>query len=115
MKKTMVAFSILLIGLVFMATATFNFITTPVDQLITKGAYRFSRNPMYLATLLICVGSGLAAASWPLLIISIILTLCLHREALIEERYCLNSYGAVYQDYVTSTPRWIGIPKKHNQ
>ena len=47
-----VGLSIFIIGLVLMAIATVNFITTPVDLLITKGTYQLSRHPMYLATFL---------------------------------------------------------------
>jgi protein-S-isoprenylcysteine O-methyltransferase Ste14 len=28
-----------------------------------------------------------------------------------EERYCLETYGKEYQDYMERTPRWIGLPK----
>ncbi len=100
------------IGLILLTTATFNFITTPTDQLITKGAYRFSRHPMYLATFFICLGSGVAAVSWLFVLLSIIMALCVSREALIEERYCLSRYKKVYLEYINRTPRWIGVTKR---
>jgi len=102
---------VFIIGLILMAIATFNFIATPADKLITKGAYSFSRHPMYLATFFICLGSGIATVSLLFMILSIIMALCFYQEALIEERFCLNRYGNTYKDYINSTPRWIGIPK----
>jgi len=45
-----IGLSVFIFGFTFLVIATFNFITTPVDRLITKGVYRFSRHPMYLAT-----------------------------------------------------------------
>jgi protein-S-isoprenylcysteine O-methyltransferase Ste14 len=102
---------VFIIGLILMAIATFNFIATPADQLITKGAYSFSRHPMYLATFFICIGSGIATVSLLFIILSIIMALCFYQEALIEERFCLNRYGNTYKDYINSTPRWIGIPR----
>ena len=106
-----IGLSVFVIGLTLMATATFNFIATPADQLITKGAYSLSRHPMYLATFLICLGSGIATVSLIFIILSIIMAACFYQEALIEERFCLNRYGNAYKDYIYSTPRWIGIPR----
>lgn len=103
---------VFIIGLILMSLATFNFIVTPADQLITKGAYQFSRHPMYAATFFICLGAGIASGSWLFIFFSIIMALCLYQEALIEERYCLNKYDNAYNNYVNRTPRWIGVPKK---
>ena len=100
---------VFILGLTFMTFATYTFITTSVDQVITKGVYRFSRHPMYLATFLIFLGSGIAAGSWVFLFFSVISFLCFHQEALIEERYCLDKYGSGYQEYMKHVPRWIGI------
>ena len=99
------------IGFILMIIATSNFITSPADQLITKGAYTFSRNPLYLASLFICIGSGIAAASWLFILFSIIIAFCFHREVLVEERFCLDKYGNVYQKYLNRILRWIGVPK----
>jgi len=103
-----------IIGLILMTTATINFVAVPADQLITKGAYRFSRHPMYLATFFICLGSGIAAVSWLLILVSVIMALCFHQEALIEERHCLSKYGNAYQQYANATPRWIGVPREYH-
>jgi len=110
-----IGLSVFIIGLTLMALATFNFIATPADQLITKGAYQFSRHPMYVATFFICLGAGIATGSWLFIFFSIIMALCFYQEALIEERYCLNRYGNVYQEYINRTPGWIGVPKKYNK
>ena len=99
-------------GLILLIIATANFLTTPVDRLITQGAYRFSRHPMYLATLLICLGTGLAAASWIFLVLAVLMFLCFRLEAGLEERYCLEKYGDTYREYAGRTPRWLGLPKR---
>lgn len=100
-----VGLSIFIIGLILMVIATFNFITTPADLLITKGTYQLSRHPMYLATFFICLGSGIATVSWLFIFFSVIMILCFRQEALIEERYCLYKYGSTYQEYLNSVPR----------
>lgn len=110
-----IGLSVFIVGFTLMAIATFNFITTPTDQLITKGAYNFSRHPMYSATFFICLGSGIATVSWLFILLSIIMAFCFYQEALIEERYCLNRYDNAYQEYIKRIPRWIGIHKKYNK
>lgn len=103
---------VFIIGLIVMAAATINFIATPVESLITKGVYQFSRHPMYLATFIICLGTGIAAASWLFILLSIIMALCFYQEALIEERYCLDKYGSAYREYMKNVPRWFGVPER---
>jgi len=108
-----VGFSFFLVGSIFLIVSTYDFITTPVDMLITKGIYKISQHPMYFATFFICLGSGIAAKSWLFIFFSIIMALCFYQEALLEEKYCADRYGNVYQEYKKRTPRLIGIPKKY--
>ncbi|MGB7055846.1 MAG: isoprenylcysteine carboxylmethyltransferase family protein, partial [bacterium] len=98
---------VFIVGLILMTIATIDFITAASDQLITKGAYRFSRHPIYLATFFICLGAGIASVSFVFIFISIIMAFCLNKEAFIEERYCLDKYGRAYQEYLSSVSRWI--------
>jgi protein-S-isoprenylcysteine O-methyltransferase Ste14 len=108
-------FSVFIIGLMLLAIATFNFIVTPIDKLITKGAYSISRHPMYLATFLICLGSGIASVSWLFIFFCIIMAICFYQEALIEERYCLNRFDNSYKEYMKKTQRGISLPKKYSR
>jgi protein-S-isoprenylcysteine O-methyltransferase Ste14 len=103
---------VFVLGVVLMTVATRDFMTTPADRLIAKGVYRFSRHPMYLATTLICLGSGIAGASWLLMLLSVILAACLYAEALVEERHCLEEYGSAYRAYQERVPRWLGFPRR---
>ncbi len=104
-------FFVFMIGLLVLAFATYRFITTPSNQLIQKGVYRISRHQMYLATFLICLGVALASASSIFILLSLILVLCLHYEALVEERYCIDTYKESYAEYMKRVPRWFGLPK----
>jgi protein-S-isoprenylcysteine O-methyltransferase Ste14 len=101
---------VFIIGLIILTIATYHFIGIPSDQLITKGVYRFSRHPMYLATFFICAGSGFSSGSWIFLILCMVMVFCFHKEALAEERFCLVKYGDAYQEYMNCVPRWIAIP-----
>ena len=106
-----IGLSVFIFGTLLLSFATFSFINTPIDQLIQKGVYTLSRHPMYLATFLICLGSGIASASWILILLSVILAICFNYEALIEERYCQEIYGNIYKEYMDKVPQWFGMPK----
>ena len=103
--------SIFLLGLVVFEITEISWATTPLDEPITKGLYRYSRHPIYIAVFLQFIGISIVSASWLfmlLMIVHIILSLLL---IIPEERLCLEKYGEVYREYMERTPRWIGIPK----
>ena len=103
---------VFMIGFIMLTIATFDFITTPADHLITKGIYQYSRHPMYLATFFICLGSAIVSVSWLFVLFSLIMALCFHQEALFEEGYCRDKYGSTYQGYLNNVPRWFGFDHK---
>ena len=102
---------IYLLGLILYAMVWVGFATTPPDKPVTRGIYRYSRNPMQLSQVVIFLGVGIATASWIFLWLSVIymITPLLWVDA--EERHCLKVYGDAYREYMKTTPRWIGTPK----
>ena len=104
---------IYLLALIPYAMVWVGFATTPPDMLITKGIYRYSRHPMHLSQFPIFVGVGIAAASWVFLLLAVVYTIMLLLWVEAEERHCLKFYGNAYREYMSRTPRWIGIPKSH--
>jgi len=106
---------IYLFGIVFTIVALLNFATTPKDKVITKGLYRFSRNPMYVGMLLMQIGLGIACSSWLYLLLTVVLIILLNAVLSSEEHYCLYRYGGDYRKYMNITPRWIGIPKSEKR
>ena len=102
---------IFLLGLVIAVVATINFATTPMNEPVTSGTYRYSRHPMYVAIFLIYLSVGIASASWIFLFFSVVWLVLIRFAAVDEERYCLEKYGLAYREYMNKTPRWIGIPK----
>jgi protein-S-isoprenylcysteine O-methyltransferase Ste14 len=102
---------VFLFGIVFTIAAILNFANSPKDKVITKGLYRFTRNPAYVGMLLMHVGVGIACSSWLLLLLTAVLMILLNANLSAEERYCLYRFGDEYQKYKNRTPRWIGIPK----
>ena len=103
------------LGAIIMANAILDFRTTAVDKPVTKGIYRFSRNPMYLGTFLFFGGTGIACLSWVFLILTGVFIVLLHVVVVSEERSCLQKYGNAYHEYMNQIPRWIGLSKRENK
>ena len=102
---------IYLLGLIIHTIAWVNVASSSTDSPVTKGMYRYSRHPMYVSFPLIFIGTSIASASWLLLLLSIILVITHLYNGNLEERECLKAYGKAYQEYMSKTPKWIGIPK----
>ena len=103
--------SVFLVGVIILAVATANFAATPAEKPATKGAYSFSRHPLYLSMIIIYIGTGIASASWLFILLGIANILWIRTDAIAEERYCLARYNKDYRDYINKTPRWLGIPQ----
>lgn len=106
---------IYLLGVVIGTIAMYDFYTTAVDKLVTKGVYRVSRNPMYLGMFLIFIGLGIACVSWLFLLLTMVFVILSNILVITEERFCLKTYGKSYRKYLNRTPRWIGIPKSREK
>lgn len=106
-----IGFSVFLIGVLVLSWSTYDFMTTPLDKIIQKGIYKYSRHPMYLATFLICLAVGIATLSSLFILLSLLIMICFHYEAILEEKCCLEQFGKLYKSYLEKVPRWIGIPR----
>ncbi|MCF6445262.1 isoprenylcysteine carboxylmethyltransferase family protein [Nereida sp. MMG025] len=102
---------ILLMLLAFMEFRTHKTSVVPhqdANALITSGIYNRSRNPIYLADMLILTGLILrwdAVLSLPL--IPILFWVLETRFIVPEERRLLVSFGMQYQQYMDKTRRWV--------
>lgn len=76
--------------------------------LVTGGVYAFSRNPVYLAMMLLTTGIALGVNSLAMLVAAIpagsALCLAVIRP---EERYLSEKFGRAYEAYVLRVRRWI--------
>ena len=79
-------------------------------RLFTGGAYRFSRNPMYIGLLLIYAGVALLHWQlWALLLIWIPFGVVDRVYVPFEEQRMLNEFGADYASYCGRVGRWLTI------
>ena len=76
--------------------------------LVDDGPYRFTRNPQYLADILLLIG-GILLANSTLVTVAAALTLLLPLLApFAEEPWLEAQYGDSYRNYRTRVPRFIG-------
>ena len=99
------------IGIIFTVITMFNFASTPYDQPVVKGMYRFSRHPVQVLAIIMSLGIGIATTSWIIIVASVVLALLSYPTFLAQEHACLEMYGNAYRDYISRTPRWLGILK----
>ncbi|MEA2386044.1 MAG: hypothetical protein QOJ22_218 [Thermoleophilaceae bacterium] len=82
--------------------------SAPPAVLVVRGAYRFVRNPMYVATAAVIAGEGLVLGQ-PILLIGAALY-CVALACLVrfyEERVMRERFGEEYDDYRARVPAWI--------
>lgn len=83
----------------------------PPKVFVSRGLYRWVRNPMYVAIALILIGEALFFESWTLLLFAAFVWLAQHLFVLLyEEPVLKQKFGAEYEVYLKAVPRWI--PKR---
>ena len=80
----------------------------PTKKLVTKGLYRYSRNPMYLGVLLVLLGEMIFMRSFMLgAYLFLVTVLFLLYVVYFEERRLQKSFGEDYITYKKKVKRWI--------
>ena len=76
-------------------------------QLLQRGVYRWSRNPMFVGVLVAQVGFFLALPSLFSLVCLLVGAYVLHRQIGSEEQHLETVFGPQYRDYSNTVRRWI--------
>lgn len=80
----------------------------PTTEIIRGGPFRFTRNPMYLQMVLVCIGFAVVLMNFWVLALTPICALLLQAMAIVpEERYLESKFGEVYLEYKRRVRRWI--------
>lgn len=80
----------------------------PTATLVVSGAYRYVRNPMYLAVISLIAGQGLLFGSLALLVYALVFGLTTHLFVrLYEEPTLRETYGTQYDVYSANVRRWV--------
>ncbi len=81
----------------------------PPKRLVAEGLYVWSRNPMYVALVLLLAGEALAFDSVLLLIYAAVCWAAFHARVLLYEEPKLRQlFGPEYEAYCREVPRWLG-------
>ena len=80
----------------------------PTKELVSKGLYKYSRNPMYVGVMLELVGESIAFRSSGLWIYSLCVFAAFNIFILLHEEPRLKRvFGKSYEDYVSKVRRWL--------
>lgn len=77
--------------------------------LLMRGPYRFSRNPMYLAELMLWLGWAIFYGSVVVFIGFLIMGPLMNYRVIPREEYDLETrFGEAYREYKNRVPQWLG-------
>lgn len=85
--------------------ALFDFEKT--SSLVTSGAFKYIRHPMYTSLMLLAWGALLKQVSWLSACLALVATIFLLLTAKKDEEECLAHFGSEYQSYMQKTKRFI--------
>lgn len=80
----------------------------PTTEIIARGPFRITRNPMYLQMVLVCIGMAVLLGNLWILLLTPVCAWILQRFAILpEERYLEAKFGDAYRAYKARVRRWI--------
>jgi protein-S-isoprenylcysteine O-methyltransferase Ste14 len=85
------------------------------SRFVATGPYRWVRNPIYVAALLVVLGEAWLFMSLPLLAYAGAMAVSFHLFVIgYEERTLRRRFGTIYFDYQRSVGRWIPRPPRRD-
>ncbi len=79
----------------------------PPKQLVVRGLYRFTRNPMYNGVLAVLIGEAWLFTSLELIMYALFVLILFHLFVVLYEEPTLeSSFGESYRIYRRAVPRW---------
>jgi protein-S-isoprenylcysteine O-methyltransferase Ste14 len=79
-------------------------------RVVATGPYRWVRNPIYLAALLVVLGEAWLFLSLPMLVYASAMAVVFHLFVVgYEEPALRRRFGESYVDYRASVPRWLPV------
>jgi protein-S-isoprenylcysteine O-methyltransferase Ste14 len=99
--------SFYLVGMVLFVISLKAIIQTPHNALFSAGPYRLSRNPLYVAATIVFFGICLVTANFVFFGYLAVAVILQHFMILAEERICIEKYGAAFESYMQTVPRYL--------
>jgi protein-S-isoprenylcysteine O-methyltransferase Ste14 len=80
----------------------------PTTEIVTRGPFRFTRNPMYLQMLVGCIGFAIILTNIWIVLLTPVCAWVLQRYAILpEEAYLERKFGENYLSYKRRVRRWL--------
>ncbi len=76
-------------------------------ELTTTGPYAYTRNPLYLGSLIMATGFGIASRNWWVAVVIVVLFLAIYLPVIRSEEEFLRSEFSGFDEYCTKVPRLI--------
>jgi protein-S-isoprenylcysteine O-methyltransferase Ste14 len=83
------------------------------EKFVPTGAYRYTRNPMYVGDIALCIGFGLVCNSLFVYIVSMFGILLFILTPFVEEPWLRIQYGKEYDEYLVKVRRFIPPISSH--
>ena len=103
------------VGFALYSAAWITIAKSEKGKIFSSGLYRISRHPVYLSSAIQFIGAGFISESWLYLGLSVLVAISDLRNAMEEERICLEIYGDEYRQYMLNTARWLGWPARKSR
>jgi protein-S-isoprenylcysteine O-methyltransferase Ste14 len=113
---SLVGIAVLLAGITIIISARTLFTRTgqspapwkPTPELIFRGPYRLTRNPMYVGVTCVQMGLGVAVGNPWISLLAPVALLAVHFIAVLpEEKYLAENFGPSYQEYCARVRRYL--------
>ena len=110
-----IALIIIGISFIVLARREFAYFSQPTDpghptsKVVNTGVFGISRNPLYLASVILFLGLALALNMlWALVMLLFSIVICIYVLIIPEEQYLAAKFGEEYKEYAASVHRWLG-------
>ena len=98
-----------ILGLIGLTKALFDFRNTPPGEPVERGIYNLSRHPQIVMSSVVLLGGCIAIGSWTALLMLLAARFFSHFGIVAEEEVCLRQYGESYRAYMERVPRYFVI------
>ena len=91
-----------------------NYMHTAV--VVDQGIYALVRHPQYLGYMLLCAGFIGINQHWIIVIVGLLAIFFFYLHTLQEEKYCIETFGVEYQQYMHRVPRFnilLGLIRRY--
>jgi protein-S-isoprenylcysteine O-methyltransferase Ste14 len=87
----------------------------PPKELVVRGLYQYTRNPMYVGVLSVISGWALLFQSSTLAVYAMCIAASFHLFVLLyEEPHLKRVFGASYEHYCSQVNRWVPLGKRRS-